>query len=266
MSFVLSKLGWALATPSNFLIVTTALLVLLAAITGRSFLVRLACLPALLLLLCAALPLGNWLARPLEDRFPLPEPMPGRIDGIVVLGGAQDSNIEAARGRLAVDGHAERLMEGVGLARTHPKARLIFAGGSGALWPGEANERGVNERYVEMTGLDPARVAYEDRSRNTWENAVNAKALARPAPGEVWLLVTSALHMPRSVGIFRRVGFAIVPYPVDYTTGPGIAWGGLWMASRRLSDLDAAAREWLGLLAYRLMGRTPVLFPGPQAP
>ncbi|MCB1882753.1 MAG: YdcF family protein [Geminicoccaceae bacterium] len=263
MSFLVSKLGWFLTAPSNVLVVTTALLASLAALTGRPLLVRLAALPALLLLLCTVLPVGHWLARPLEDRFPLPDPVPRKVDGIVVLGGAQDSAVEAARGRLAVDGHAERMMEGVGLARAHPEARLVFSGGTAAILPDAANERRVNERYVAMTGLDPARVAYEDRSRNTWENALNAKRLVGPAPGEVWLLVTSALHMPRAVGIFRRIGFGVVPYPVDYTTGPSIAWGGLWMASGRLRDLDDAAREWFGLAAYRLMGRTPALFPAP---
>jgi uncharacterized SAM-binding protein YcdF (DUF218 family) len=115
-------------------------------------------------------------------------------------------------------------------------------------------------------GVDPGRVLLDREARNTHENAVNAMALAQPQPGEVWLLVTSAFHMPRSIGAFRRAGWTITAYPVDYITGP---------SERFLLDLDFAGglslasfavREWVGLLAYRWFGWTDSLFPGPDTP
>ena len=230
---------------------------------------KLAALAGLITLLVVVLPVGDWLARPLEDRFALPT-LPAWIDGVIVLGGAQDSAIEAAQGRLAVDEHAERLIEGLGLALRHPEARLVFSGGSAAINPTEANERRVNERFLRILKADQARILHDDRSRNTcsrntWENARYTKDLVAPKPGEIWVLVTSAVHMPRSVGIFRRVGFRVIPYPVDYRTGPGTAWAVYFNAAGRLTRLDGAVREYIGLIAYRLMGRTGALFPEPVA-
>ena len=79
-----------------------------------------------------------------------------------------------------------------------------------------AATRGCSSR----DGLDARRILVETRSRNTYENAVYSKELAQPQPGQIWLLVTSANHMPRAVGCFRAVGFDVIPYPVDYDTGP----------------------------------------------
>ena len=104
----------------------------------------------------------------------------------------------------------------------------------------------------------------ERRSRNTLENAEFSKALVAPKAGERWLLVTSAFHMPRSVGLFRKAGFAVEPYPVDWRVGgrddllsfTNIALDGL-------GRTDAAMREWMGLIAYRATGKIDELLPGP---
>ncbi len=179
-----------------------------------------------------------------------------------MLGGAQDQAITAARGTLALTDAAERMVEGLALAYRYPEARLVFTGGSGRLFPGDASESAVNELFVDLMALDPARVVLEDRSRNTWENARFTRELVEPQAGETWLLVTSARHMPRSMGIFRQIGWPVVPWPVDYRTGDD---GPVLQTevSSRLTELDDAAREWLGLLFYRLMGRTDGLFPAP---
>jgi uncharacterized SAM-binding protein YcdF (DUF218 family) len=88
----------------------------------------------------------------------------------------------------------------------------------------------------------------EDKSRNTWENAVFTHDLVKPKKGEAWLLVTSAWHMPRSAGIFRRIGFDVVPYPVacrtfgderDLRLAPTMI--------ERVVMLDYSVHEWIGL-------------------
>ncbi len=256
MSYYLSKLVWLVLMPSNLL----GLLLLMGVVLRRWWLVR--SVVALLMLL-VLVPVGLWLHLPLEDRFARPETLPERVDGIIVLGGAQEQQVTSARGVLALDQHGERLIEGLALALRHPEARLVFSGRTGVVGGFGGSEQIVNELYVDLMGFDAGRALYEDRSRNTWENALLTQAVLDPKPGEVWLLVTSAAHMPRSMGVFRRLGFDVVPWPVDYRTPGGLRWPLSFSAAARLDELDLAAREWVGLLAYRLMGRTGALLPAP---
>jgi uncharacterized SAM-binding protein YcdF (DUF218 family) len=255
LSFVVAKLAWLVLQPSNLLLAALALSVLLG---WRRLAIGLVCLLAAVIVL----PVGLWLLQPLEDRFARPAALPEPVAGIIVLGGAQEAAVTAARAVLAVNDAAERLIEGLALALRYPDARLVFSGGSGALFPDGSLERDVDERFMALMAADGVRVVYEDRSRNTWENARYTRELVEPTGGEVWLLVTSAAHMPRSVGIFRRIGWPVVPWPVDYRTSGGVTLMGL-AAGDRLGQLDEATREWLALAAYHLMDRTDALFPAP---
>jgi uncharacterized SAM-binding protein YcdF (DUF218 family) len=259
VAFVLSKLFWILAQPGNLL---------LAALVGGSLLGRrfrlgraLAAAAAALLLAVAVLPVGEWALRPLEERFPRPE-LPARVDGIVVLGGMVDQVVAHHRGAPALTDAAERLVEFADLARRFPEARLVATGGSGRLDEQDLKEAPVMEEALRRMGFDASRVLFEDRSRNTHENVLYSRDLVGPRPGETWVVVTSASHLPRSVGIFRRAGWPVLGWPADYRTGAGRGVGTPSL-SGNLAMLDFAAREWLGLLAYRLMGRTDALLPAP---
>lgn len=185
------------------------------------------------------------------------------VDGVIVLGGAVDQNLTEARGIPALNGAAERMTEFVALARRYPEARLVFTGGQGSLVHGGLTEADVARRLFTALGLPEARVTYEDQARNTWENAVFTHRLVEPRPGETWLLVTSASHMPRSVGAFRRAGWQVVPWPVNYRTGHSLA--ALYDAPfpDRLQMLESGLREWLGMAVYRALGRSDALFPAP---
>jgi uncharacterized SAM-binding protein YcdF (DUF218 family) len=105
----------------------------------------------------------------------------------------------------------------------------------------------------------------ESRPRTTFEDALYSAALLKPKPGERWLLVTVASHMPRAVGCFRVAGFEVEPYPVAFQTGSGFSCLFAFHVTGPTSfaRLDVAAKEWIGLVAYRLMGRTDTLFPAP---
>ena len=105
----------------------------------------------------------------------------------------------------------------------------------------------------------------ETRSRNTEENAVFTKELVQPKPGERWLLVTSAQHMPRAIGCFRRAGFPVEAYPVDWHTRRALRLAPMETLSGGLGRLDNAVHEWIGLVSYWLTGRTSELLPGPAA-
>jgi len=208
------------------------------------------------------------LIAPLEDRFP-PWDTSGRPpDGIVVLGGAVTPEVSHARKAVALNEAAERLTAAVSLAQRIPNARIIFSGGSDAIIPTQQTEAQAAARLFESVGLAPGRVILEDKSRNTIENALFSMRLAQPKPGERWLLVTSAYHMPRAIGVFRKVGFAVEAYPVDWRTT-----GNLSDALRPFPTLgdglrrtDTAVREWIGLVVYRFSGRSSELFPGPLPP
>jgi uncharacterized SAM-binding protein YcdF (DUF218 family) len=262
--FLVSKLLWLILAPSMLLLIIGCggLGLLLA---GRQ---RVG-LPCLCLSLgafaaIALLPIGPLLLGTLENRFPEIRSLPARVTGIIVLGGAVDTEISAARGMPSLNSAAERMTSLLALARRYPKARLAFTGGNGRLIHGGMTEADVARDFFTEMGLDQSRMVYESRSRTTYENAVFLKRLLHPMPGETWLLVTSAWHMPRAVGLFRHAGWDVLPYPVGYKTAPGFSWAFNDTFPERLGMTDLAVHEWLGLIAYWLMGRTSALFPAPQ--
>jgi uncharacterized SAM-binding protein YcdF (DUF218 family) len=209
-------------------------------------------------------PLGNALMLPLEQRFPPWDPSRGPPAGIVVLGGGVSPNVSVARGVVALNEAAERITATVELARRYPNARIIFSGGSNALISDQAIEAPVAVHEFEALGIPHERITAEEQSRNTVENAVFSRLIADPKPGERWLLVTSAYHMPRAIAAFRAAGFPIEAYPVDWRTrGPIDAVQPFASLGDGLRRTDTAVREWVGLVAYRLSGKTSELFPGP---
>ncbi|MDO8838153.1 MAG: YdcF family protein [Parvibaculum sp.] len=210
-----------------------------------------------LLVLLAVLPVGDLLLRPLETQFP-PAPVLERVDGIVVLGGAEDARKTSLWGQTQLNESAERLTSAVVLARRYPQARILFAGGSGALRDvaGSAySEAAVARQFFIDQGLPSSRLLFESRSRNTAENARHSFELAAPGVDETWVLITSAFHMPRAMRSFEAAGWPeIVAYPVDYRTGR-FADGIGWDLPRNLALVNTAIKEYAGLIAYRITGR-----------
>jgi uncharacterized SAM-binding protein YcdF (DUF218 family) len=264
MFFVLSKVLGFFAQPSNLLIALGLAGALLSATrfarAGRRMMIG----ALSLLAVFGMTPVGHWLLLPLEERFPRWQEGRGEPDGIVVLGGAVEEIISSARDAFVLTEQGSRMTAAVELARRYPAARIVFSGGSGALLHGEVKEAAVARRMLERLGVEPTRITVEDRSRNTVENAIFSKAAADPKPGERWLLVTSAFHMPRAIGVFRQVSFPVEAYPVDWrTTGPADLFRFNWTMIIGLVRTSLATHEWVGLVAYRLAGHTSELFPGP---
>jgi uncharacterized SAM-binding protein YcdF (DUF218 family) len=264
MIFILSKVFWYAATPGNFL-----LLIALAGTVRLAFTRRRRGLGLVLvgvggLAAVTILPISSWAIAPLENRFPQPV-LPEQVDGIVVLGGSVNPIIAESRNQISVPEASERLFEAAALARRYPTARVIVSGGEAGIVPKGFSEANVMRNVLVDAGVDPARIETEGTSRNTYENAVNARQLAQPKPDETWLLVTSGWHMPRAVGCFRNVGWNVLPYPVDYRTTGNIGLWANFVMVKEFWRLDLAAKEWIGLFVYRLLGRTDELFPGPDA-
>jgi uncharacterized SAM-binding protein YcdF (DUF218 family) len=194
------------------------------------------------LVIGAFTPIGLALTVPLENRFPFSRPDPQvPPDGIVILAGGGSDAIDAAST----------------LSQDHPNARLTLSGFSAA-------DKNFIKRFADL-GVDPERISVEPQPRTTFEDALYSAALLKPKPTERWLLVTAAMHMPRAVGCFRVAGFQVEPYPVAFMAGGGLGPFAIFATgSSALIQFDRAAKEWFGLIAYRLMGRTDALFPGPQ--
>ena len=264
MFLTAAKVTWFVVQPSSLLLLLalTSIVMLWTrfAATGR----RIALVAALLFLVAGLSPLGHLLILPLEERFARVElTADAQPTGIIVLGGAQDTLVSAARGVVALNEAAERIVEGVVLARRFPGAKLVFSGGSRRLFYTGAREAEAAAALFRNLGIDGRRFLLENRARDTYENALFTRDLVKPSVGERWLLVTSAAHMPRAMGCFRKVGFAVLPWPVDYRTR-GIQDVGRFFdkPSGGLRRVDAATREWAGLAVYYLTGRTSALFPG----
>jgi len=263
--FYIAKTIWFFAQPSGLL--------LLLLLTGAALLLagrhgvgrRLVVASAGLLLFGGWLPVSNWLMLPLEQRFSRAD-LAGGVDGIVVLGGGEEARIWAERAGHALNEAGERFTEAVALARRYPKAKVAFTGGAIELLTApKVGADAARAIFADLGLAEGERLLFERKARDTWENAVLVKALAQPKAGERWLLVTSAWHMPRAIGAFRKAGFPIEPWPVDYRTAS------LWDALRPfeapadgLKRFDTALREWVGLVVYRASGRTSALLPGPS--
>ncbi|MEE8664098.1 MAG: YdcF family protein [Acetobacter sp.] len=212
--------------------------------------------------LCLLLPVGDWALRPLENRFQIPAKLPEHIDGIIVLGGGINDRISQDRQTPVLSPAGNRMTTGVILAHRYPGSRLIFSGGSGAVIQGQANESDWAHVLFRELEVPETQITLENRSRTTWENALFSKELVHPDPGSIWLLVTSADHMPRAVGMFRKAGWNVIPYPTGYQT---LIHGNQWLfsLSGTLFKLDTAFHEWAGLFAARLRHETDSLFPKP---
>jgi uncharacterized SAM-binding protein YcdF (DUF218 family) len=208
-------------------------------------------------------PLGSLLLKPLEQRFPA-GPLPSAVHGIILLGGAQQPRLSATHGQAALNERAERMTTFLALARRYPRATLLASGGSADPNRPGLKEADTTRMFLNEQGFNADRVLFETHSRNTHEHAVFGKAIVNAKPGETWLLITSAADLPRAVGVFRKVGWAVVAVPCDYNTLP-FRWELNLSLLGELRLLHHGVHEWLGLIVYYLTDRTDELFPAPAA-
>ena len=253
MLFFASKVGWLFAAPSRVLLLAA----LVAAALGRRGRVVVAA-ALVVIAVVSVVPVGGLALARLEATFP-PLAAPPRIDGVLVIGGALDAQAFDAHPASGFNPAIGRLFEAARLAKVYPQARVLDIGGPTP--PDGRSEADAAADVLAALGVARERIEIERASRNTYENAVDAAAIAKPKAGEVWVLVTSAFHMPRAVGCFRAAGFDVVADPVDYH----------WLGEESLGfdpvggleALDLAVHEYVGLVSYRMMGRTDALWPGP---
>lgn len=263
MNFALSKAVGFFAVPSN-VIASLAVLGLVLIVFRRPTGAIVAAVASVALVAAALTPLGNMLLTPLEQRFPAMRFPDDGIDGIIVLGGSYDSQSTAYLSTILLEEDTEPMAVMADLARRYPRARIIFSGGTDPSSPGPS-EAAFAKQYFVSFGIAADRISIEGRSLTTAENARFTANLIHPSPQSRWLLVTSAYHMPRSMGTFRRAGFNVIAFSVGFRTH---GWRDLWWpattATGNLRRVDIAIHEWLGLLVYRLLGYSDEWFAGPD--
>lgn len=262
MTFYISKIFWLLAQPLSL-----ALLLLVAGLVAgllkwNRIRTLASAASALVLFLTLFTSTGAVLLQVLEDRIPRADLPAGGPACIITLGGGFEAEVVTTRGGFEMTQAGDRFVETLRLARDFPQARILISGGDGSLSGAYEGDAVIGPRFFEAFGVPAARLIRETESRDTFENAGNTQDLLRQNNLENCLLVTSAFHMPRSVGLFRKLGLEVLPWPTDYrTTGRTSLGLDFTQPSTNAQLMTTALREWTGLLFYYLAGRTHALLP-----
>ena len=256
-----SKLLWWIFSPSRILLFLLALGTVLLwtkkNIAGRWLL----SVAVVVIFVLSFRPFGQGLLFVLESRFSHSLKLPEELDGVVVLAGSENSTISKTWGQPSLNGSSERLITFISLAKRYPEAKLLFVGGVGSVDSQVPTPEGTARMIFEQVGLDASRVIFESKSHNTFQGGVASYELIKPKAGEKWVLITSAFHMPRSVGVYRQAGWEVIPYPVDFGYDDQIRFD---FSLGHMAVFSRALHEWIGVFVYGLTGKTTELFPGPK--
>lgn len=264
MFFLASKIFWLLVQPLSLIF-----LLILAGIvahwrgwrrTGAVFSVAALAMVGLF----AFTTLGGLLIAPLENRFARPATPPADVGAIIVLGGGFGGTVSGARNIEELRDSGDRFVEALRLARLYPEAKIVISGGVGNPFQDSESDADIARRFYAGMGVPAERLVFEGESRNTAENVEFTKSLVASGSDQKLILITSAFHMPRSMGIFRAEGLDVVPWPVDYRAVPDPGFGlELAEPTFNINTATTAIKEWVGLVVYYLTGRTDALFPAP---
>ena len=259
--FSLSKYIWTVISPDSLFIILLTLCLLLFLLRQTKKATLLLGLLVFCTLFLSFFSVGDWMLYPLESRFQHNPDLPEQIDGIIVLGGPVIPDRSVEWQQLETNQFHERLSSFIQLAQLYPDARLIFSGGNASTDENEPTEALIAETYFLKTGISAERLLIENKARNTAENVSYSMQLAGPQSNETWLIITTAFHMPRAMGVFCQQNWKVIPYPVDHQTLPSKLYQPGFSLIGHANHLVLASHEWLGLLAYYLSGKTRQLFP-----
>jgi uncharacterized SAM-binding protein YcdF (DUF218 family) len=218
---------------------------------------------ALLVLLVSS---NSWvtssLVQSLEWQY-LPKGDLPTADAIVILGGATRSAFPP-RPTVDLNEQGDRVFYGAQLYR-EGKAPLVIASGGRIQWRGGGpSESADMAQILEVLGVPSTAILQDPTSLNTYQNAINVQQILQERGLDRILLVTSAMHMPRSLRIFQHLGIDAIPAPTDFLVTqqelkePNKSWQamllGLLPDSERLDETTRALKEYLGTIVYRLRG------------
>lgn len=259
--FWLSKIVWLVISPDSLLVILTVISFILLWKKSYKRAKQLLGFVVIMMLAISLFPIGEWLLYPLETQYRTNPVLPENIDGIILLGGAEDAYMSYLWQQVELNDAAERNLAFMHFIRKYPDARHVFTGGSGSLDNQEYRQAHVVKKLLQEHGLDISNIIFEEQSRNTYENAKLTYSTIKPAPDENWVLITTAWHMPRAVGVFHKIGWPVIAYPVDHYTQPGHLLRLSLRFSGNLNLLRIAMKEWAGLIAYWITGKLLVIIP-----
>ncbi|EJZ17115.1 YdcF family protein [Rhizobium sp. Pop5] len=260
--FFISKLVWIFGQPLSLAFFLVFLALIAGLLRRRTLSLLAATGSALILFVTLYTTAGNLLMQDLEQRFARPAVDPENLQCMIVLGGAFESEVNTARHGIEFSSAADRFIEALRLAEKFPQSRILVSGGDGSISGIYEGDAAASARFFPLFGVSRDRLIEERQSRTTFENAVNTKEFLASQGLSNCLLITSGYHMPRSVGIFRKLGIDVVPWPTDYRTDGKVKPGlDFTQPSLNAQNMATAIREWYGLIGYYLAGRTSELYP-----
>jgi uncharacterized SAM-binding protein YcdF (DUF218 family) len=259
--FYSSKIIWFVIEPSHLYLCLLSICILLLFTSYRKSARKILCVMLFFIWTVALFPVGSWLFYPLETRFQHNPKLPETVDGIIVLGGSISPSMSLYWQQIETNQYHERLTTFIQLAKIYPEAKLLFTGGSAAIKRNQPTEAEFARQYFIDSGVPGSRLIIEDKARNTAENIQYSKMLVTPKPDENWVVITTAFHMPRSIGLFCKQNWPVIPYPVDHATNPEKLFKLNFNLADHVSSLTDASHEWVGLLAYFLTGKIDQILP-----
>jgi uncharacterized SAM-binding protein YcdF (DUF218 family) len=259
--FLFSKLVWVFGQPLSLAFLFALLALVAGLIRFRVISLLSTACACLILFFTLYTTVGNYLLQGLEDRFAKPAD-PETLQCMIVLGGGFENEVNTARHGIEMNAGGDRFIETLRLAQKYPQSRILVSGGDGSMSGVYEGDAAMSSRFFPLFGVPKERLIEETTSRTTFENAVNTKDLLASQGLSNCLLITSGYHMPRSVGIFRKLGIDVVPWPTDYRTdGHEKLALDFTQPSRNSQNMATAIREWFGLVGYYFAGRTSALYP-----
>jgi uncharacterized SAM-binding protein YcdF (DUF218 family) len=258
--FTISKIAGFFINPLNAIFVLFLIVTLCLCLGKNSIARKLSMFITAIFVSLLFVPVGDILLQPLEKRFSMLNELPEKVDGIILLGGAQQPLLTRHYGQPSINGHAERMTTFLALARRYPNAKLVSSGGSGDILNQDVGEEHTIRLFLKEQSFDPNRVIYESKSRNTYENVIYSKELVSPKKGETWLMIMSAASMPRAMGIFQKFDWTVVPVPCDYQSLPPKFGVSLDLIGQ-MNKINDALHEWVGLAVYYATDKSASFFP-----
>jgi uncharacterized SAM-binding protein YcdF (DUF218 family) len=256
-----SKLAWLVISPDSLLIILILwcwYILTRGKYLGTKWLLSFI---TILVIFIGLVPVGEWVLYPLEKRFVVKPSLPGKVDGIIMLGGGGDQRRASQWGISQTNEAGDRYLALFDLARRYPNVKLVVSGGTGSMVYGKFSEADMARKLLENQGFDSSLFQFETKSRNTYENVRYSGQMVLPRAGENWIMITSAFHMPRAVGVFCAMDWPVIPYPVDHFSNPKYLVRMDWGFANHLRNLTIGVKEWVGLVAYYLSGKTEEVFP-----
>jgi len=233
--------------PSNLIIILLIIaLALLLSRRGRSVAIFLFAVGGLIYIFFGNGPVSYWLLGQLEYRYPALNSYEKieQVDTIVILSGHALPDSYFPISSKVSSSTVFRLVEAIRLWRRISNSKIIISG--------HDNVPVIMKDFLISMGLPKEQIIIEDQANNTYENAINVKQKIGETP---FVLVTSAGHMPRSMGVFNKIGMNPIPAPTDYMVGKDPMAADFLPTIQHLMYSDLAIHEYIGMLWYKLSGR-----------